>query len=98
MFTQELTILLGEPVPEPTRLLQFPFEPALALPGNLLAGTASTAPSNPGEQPGNPTEDTDRGHDSPQEGVQTQNLFQLPRRPRDPAVRILPWGQQRFRR
>ncbi len=60
MFTQELTILLGEPVPEPTRLLQLPFEPAPALAGSLLAGTASTAPRNPDEQPGNPTEDTDR--------------------------------------
>jgi hypothetical protein len=65
VFTQELTILLSEPVPEPTRLLQFPFEPALALPGSLLAGTASTAPGNPGQQSRNPTECTDRGHDSP---------------------------------
>jgi hypothetical protein len=49
VFTQELTILLGEPMPEPTRLLQLPFEPAPALAGSLLAGTAYTAPRNPCE-------------------------------------------------
>jgi len=98
MLTQELAILLGEPVPQPTRLFQFTFEPTLALARSLLAGTGSTAPRNPGEQPGNPTEDTDRGHGSPQEGVQSGNLFRLHRRIGDPAVRILPWGRQGFRR
>ena len=98
MFTQELAILLGEPVPEPTSLIQFTFEPALALAWSFLTGSGSTHCRNPGEQPGNPTEDTDRRHASPQEGVQTQNLFRLPRQLVDPAVRFLPWGRLRFRR
>ena len=98
VFAQELAILLGEPVPKPTGFLQLTLKTALALAGSLLAGNGRSGPRNPGKQPGDPTEDTDTRHGSPQQGVKGGNLSRLPRRPRDLGVRIIPRGRQRLRR